>query len=431
MTCPNRQKFPFNVEKNGRIGKIYRLGNGTYKTHFRFGGKPLQNTFKSFEAALRYLESEFVKLDTDRVNALSQHPLNGSAQTYSELEQLLRREVAGSTLREAVTFFLAHHKSKKLEPKTFADASDIFVKYQGRNNISPIHIKTLKKHFRRFKREFGTRRIHEITTLEVSEWLASRKDEKTGKLWSAKTRTSVLGSLVSLSIFSRDILKAIPDIGKTEFQKVARPKKDEQEAVEIYTSEEMEKLLLAALENDVDMIPALVLGGFEGLRPAEFHAEGARRSGLKWEAFIWDDELLHISGQKVRSKPNRDIPLHPVTRAWLEPFRVLEGEIWQYKQANSKKMAALREKAEVRSIYNGFRHSYASYRIRHLKGNLAELAQEMGNSPREIINSYKRNVTDSEADEWFSILPPKGYADLIYQYIQNQVRPFEVSLKVA
>jgi hypothetical protein len=32
--------FPFRFEKNGRTGKIYKLGNGTFKTYFRFGGEP-------------------------------------------------------------------------------------------------------------------------------------------------------------------------------------------------------------------------------------------------------------------------------------------------------------------------------------------------------------------------------------------------------
>jgi hypothetical protein len=48
----------------------------------------------------------------------------------------------------------------------------------------------------------------------------------------------------------------------------------------------------------------------------------------------------------------------------------------------------------------------------------------MGNSPREIINSYKRSVTDADADEWFNIMPPKDYAELIYQHIQNESRQF-------
>jgi hypothetical protein len=79
-----------------------------------------------------------------------------------------------------------------------------------------------------------------------------------------------------------------------------------------------------------------------------------------------------------------------------------------------------RDRAKREQGSNGFRHSYASYRIRHLKGNLPELAQEMGNSPKEIINSYKRNVTDADADKWFNIMPPKDYAELIYKYIQNE-----------
>ncbi|MBA3881162.1 MAG: hypothetical protein H0X73_00290 [Chthoniobacterales bacterium] len=76
-------------------------------------------------------------------------------------------------------------------------------------------------------------------------------------------------------------------------------------------------------------------------------------------------------------------------------------------------MISLRMAAGACSIYDGFRHSYASYRIRQLKGNLPELAVEMGNSPREIIDSYKRNVTDEQARVWFTeILPPPDYSDL-------------------
>ena len=93
-----------------------------------------------------------------------------------------------------------------------------------------------------------------------------------------------------------------------------------------------------------------------------------------------------------------------------------------------ERFSALRVNAGVKSIYDGFSHSYASYRIRHLKGNLPELAQEMGNSPKEIINSYKRNVTDADADKWFNIMPPKDYAELIYKYIQNDSCQFGVPL---
>ncbi len=410
-------KFPFVFEKNGRTGRIKKWSDNKFGTYFRFAAKPMRNSFLTFDRALQHLDSEFSKLDTNRANAISLNPLNSDVKNYSELEQLLREQANGATLREAVTFFLAHQQHKKFEPRSFTKCAEVFTEHQKRNNISPIQIKTLEKHFRRFKKEFGARLIHEITALEIADWLITRKDEKSGKSWSAKTRIGNLGSLVSLSLFAKDTLRAIPDIGKTEFQKVRRPKKDERNEVEIYSVEEIRLLLLTAFDHDLDLIPALVTGAFEGLRPAEFHAEGARRRPLTWESFIWNDQNLHITGQKIRSKANRDIPLHPVTLAWLMPFAELTGPIWKHKQAYTKKMIALRQKTGVKSVYDGLRHSYASYRIRHLRGNLPELAQEMGNSPKEIIDSYKRNVTDALADEWFGIMPPSGYTEKIKAFL--------------
>ena len=370
----------------------------------------MANTHSSLERAVTYLERAFIDLDSDRANAAPFNSLNSEVRTYVELELLLRERGAGATLREAVAFYLAHHRTKKLQPERVAKCADIFIAHQEANNLSPSHVATLRKHFRRFEREFGTREIAQIETREIAEWLA-RQRSISGKLWSAKTRTSNLGSLVSLSLFARDTLNAIPDVGKTEFQKVRRPKRDERGEVEIYTREEMLKLLRAALETDIDMIPPIVIGAFQGLRPAEIHAEGAKRRPLRWDAFIWRDKSLHITGQKVRSKANRDVPLQPVTVVWLRPFKGLKGEIWKHKQSHSKKMICLRATANVRSIYDGFRHSFASYRIKQLKGNLPELAAEMGNSPREIIDSYKRNVTDEQARVWFNeILPPDDYS---------------------
>jgi hypothetical protein len=269
--------FPHRFERNGRTGKIYKLGNGTFKTYFLFAGQPRQNTHGSFPSACEFLEAEFSKLDTDQANSLSLAPLNGSVRTYAELEGLLREKGDGATLREAVNYYLTHYRSKKLTPLTFKECGDRFVKSQQNDGNSPGQIATLKKHFKRFGRDFDSRKIHEITSLEITEWLNSQTDEKTGQPWSAKTRISNLGSLVSLSLFARKILKAIPDVGETEFQAVKRPKKEQMEAVEIYTPDELAKLLRAAIETDIDMIPVLVLGGLQGLRPAEVHGEKVKR----------------------------------------------------------------------------------------------------------------------------------------------------------
>ncbi|HEY5749341.1 MAG TPA: hypothetical protein VIU12_24910 [Chryseolinea sp.] len=405
-------KFPYEFKKNGRTGRIKKWGDGKFGTYFRYGGQPRRNSFNSFEAALKYLDSEFRKLDTDQANSLSLNPLNGDVKDYRELELLLRKEGGGATLRDAVAFYLANYERQKVNPKCVKECTEAFLIEQKHRNLTGIHLKTLRKHLNRFNEEFGGKFIHKLTAAQIGGWLATRKDEKTDKLWSAKTRTSVRGSLVSLSRFSQKILKALPE-GDTEFQNVSMPKLDEKGAVEIYLPAELEQLLGTAVEEDIELIPVIAIGSFLGLRPFEIHGEGMDKARLKWESFNWEDGILHVTGQKIRSKATRDVPLNTAVKAWLEPFKNLKGSVWNYRQSHSKRIIALRGKAGVRTIYDGFRHSYASYRIRQLKQDLPQLAAEMGNSPEEILSAYKRNVTDEQAAEWFSVLPPKDYMEKV------------------
>jgi integrase len=407
-------KFPYAVPNLSRKASIYKYSEDHFETYFRYGQKPHKNSFKTFDAALLYLKEEIKKLDADTANSLSLAPLNGTVRSYAELEHLLREKGDGGTLRDAVNLYLAFRPKSKFKPMTVLDCSKKYVESCKSNNITTPQIKTLEKHFRRFNRTFGTRKIHDIDVEEISLWLNECIDEKTLKPWKPKTKRSTRASLVSLGNFARKQLKAIPMNGdETEFQKVPLPKVDSKQEVDIYTPAELQKLLLTAINEDIDMIPIIVLGCWLGLRPAEAHGEDVDRENLRWEAFIWEDGYLSVFGQKVRSKPTRHVPIPSVARKWLEPFRDLKGPIWRYASRHSKSLIALRKKAEVRSITDGYRHSYASYRIRQLKGDLVKLAEEMGNSPEELIASYKRNVTDATADAWFNVLPPTGYNKLI------------------
>ncbi len=110
-----KSTFPYPVEKNGRHGRIYKLGNGTFKTHFIFAHKTYQNTFSTIEKALEHLESEFDKLDTDTSNSQSQYPLSRTRKDYWELELRLKNESDGASLWTAVDFFLTFHKKKSFK----------------------------------------------------------------------------------------------------------------------------------------------------------------------------------------------------------------------------------------------------------------------------------------------------------------------------
>lgn len=56
---------------------------------------------------------------------------------------------------------------------------------------------------------------------------------------------------------------------------------------------------------------------------------------------------------------------------------------------------------------NGFRHSFASYRLAIVK-SAPQVAMEMGNSDRKLYTNYLELVTEEDAQKWFAVLPPSA-----------------------
>jgi integrase len=415
--------FPFSHEKNGRCGKIYKIGDGRFKTHFKFGGENHQKIFSSFEKALEHLNHEFSTLDTNVAESESQYPLDRDRKHYYELEQRLKMESETASLWVAVDFYIANHKKKKLVTHTVQECMDKFIASRLANGASIAQVKNLKKHCRRFSKSFGSRKIHEIDTSEIEKWLLEQRDERKNEPWEPKTRRNYRGSLVDMANYAQRVLKAIPDTGgETEFQKVPAPKIPPKREVEVFNPEDLEKLLVTALEQDVDFIPMIVLGGLLGLRPNECHGEESKRRRIQWEDFHWEDNYLAVWGQKVNSKATRHVPIPENATLWLEPFKVLKGNLWNHKSAYDDRFKKIRHLAGVSDVYNGLRHSYASFRYRKVK-DPAQMALEMGNSREEFFRSYRRNVTDADADRWFGVKPPNGYSSTIQSVLASRNAP--------
>jgi integrase len=398
-------EFPFLFERHGRVGRIKFWSNRKiYGTYFRFAGGPVKNSFTTFEAAYKYLEREFARLDRAPENSPVAFPLRSNVRVYHELEQLLTfRCGAGVSLRDAVDYFLAHKETEQFKPLKVADCIAAFHEANTRRKVSPSYAKMSKSRLNKFVAAFGPRDIHTIRATEIEKWLTPFENPKTSN--------HHRGIVVSLFLFARDVLQAIPDGGKVAPQRVAPAKVDKQTKVEIYTPHQLEKILHVCIEHDVQLIPPIVLGSFVGLRPNEVHGEEARYAPLVWEAIDWDRSEIHIDGQKVRGLSVRDLSIPANAMEWLRPFRGRTGNVWDRAKSYNRRLKKLIEnKANLQVVYDGFRHSFASYRIRQLKGELNKLAEEMGNSPREIINSYKRNVRDEDTAGWFSIAPPADYA---------------------
>ena len=398
-------RFPYRFERNGRVGQIKHWpARNVFATYFRYAGRAVRNTFSTFQAAYLHLDHEFSTLDAAPQNSLVLNPLRSDLRTYSELEALLRQHTnSRTTLREAVEFYLAHHEASAFKPRIVSDCIRSFHEAEARRKVSPSHAKMSKSRLQKFSGDFGAREIHTVRATEIEEWLRQFEN--------AKTSNHYRGIVVSLFLYARDVLQAIPEGGKVAPQRVQAAKVDPQTKVCIYTPGEIASILSACVEHDQALIPVIVLGTFLGLRPNEIHGEEARYDPLTWEAIDWARSEIHVEGQKVRGLRIRDLQIPPNALAWLRPFEKCTGKIWGRAKSYNRRVKKLIEgNAKLKVAHDGFRHSYASYRIRMLKGNLNKLAEEMGNSPREIINSYKRNVRDDEAEAYFNIYPGTGYA---------------------
>jgi len=420
MKASNKPRFPYIFEKNGRTGRIYKTSNNTYKTYFIFAHKPDHNCFTKFERAKSYLSNEFDKLDTQAADSASQYPLSRDRKYYHELEELLRSETEGATLRDAVDFYLSTRPKTKFKPLTVEECSKKFLESKKSAELSSVQIRALKKHLKRFGETFAAKKIHEITTEEIEDWLKSQKSKTTNRKWSNKYQLNFIGSLVTFARYSKKTLKAFPQgLLPTDFEQVEKPKQKRKDEVAVYSPQELRSQLDAAISNDIEIIPLIVLGAFFGLRPSEAHGEETDKPKLKWDAFDWHHQFLNVRFQKVRERSTRIVRIHPTAELWLEPFKKQSGVIWKYKAAYDERLQKICEKSGCSKINNGYRHSYASYRIIHLKHNYSELAGEMGNSEREVINSYRRSVLPQVADEWFQVKPPRGYKGKVKAFLSK------------
>jgi hypothetical protein len=425
-------RFPYRFEKNGRIGKIYRAKNGTYPTFFTFAGDEDRNSFSTFEAAKKYLSENFDTLDTRVTESSAAYPLKHERMYYHDLEALLHAQTDGATLRDAVDFYLSHKPKSKFTPLTVTKCKEKFLAGKQNDNISYLQMRTLRKHLKRFEATFGTRQMHDITTEEIKTWLNSQKSRSTGGKWSTCYKRNVLGSLVTFARVAKKTYKAFPNpVMLTDFELVDKPKREQADEVEIYTPKELEEQLIAAITHDMEVLPLIIIQAFFGLRPTETHGEEVKRPKLRWDAFNWERKFLHLRHQKVRSKLARHIPIHPTAEEWLAPFKEQKGPIWKYTAAYDERMVKLHEKISTSRKDNAYRHSYTSYRLVHLGYQYAKLAAELGNSEREIINSYRRDVLPEEADAWFAVKPPEDYAEKVAAYLALTTKKDSCSPKSA
>jgi integrase len=125
---------------------------------------------------------------------------------------------------------------------------------------------------------------------------------------------------------------------------------------------------------------------------------------LEWKAVDLDRRIITLRADQAKTASRRIVPISDNLAAWIEHLP-REGKVVKNTGLDLTKLT---DRLGMKWPRNALRHSYISYRLAVIK-DAAKVALEAGNSPDIIFKHYRELVTEPEANEWFSIMPPKGW----------------------
>ncbi len=181
-------------------------------------------------------------------------------------------------------------------------------------------------------------------------------------------------------------------------------------AIEVWTAEEMARLLAAATP---DFLPCLAIGGFAGLRTSEILA-------LDWRDVRLAERSIKVTHRKARCAGTRLAPITENLAKWLSPLARESGPLWQHGQTWRERArsitAAQNATAEAVGLlpwrHNGLRHAFCTYRVAATQ-DVPRTALEAGNSASTIFAHYRALATEVAGKAWFAVVPPHSAANVV------------------
>jgi len=383
---------------NGRqTVKLYRSvnrGKAMYQLAYYFGGRRVQKNFAD--------KSEAKRVANRIVGELTHDAKTVEAMATPELESLVaaRKVLAPSyalhvaveehaqavarlgkmTLREAVDFFLRHHRVD-VARLPLSEIAEQFAKSREQAGLSEHYIFLCRKFTRQLAEAFPGSCLSDLTTPALDKWLGGLKLGATTK----NDMRRVLGTCGNWAEKQGHLLK-----GASPFPGMVRYK-ETKSAVSIFTPENIASLLKKA---DGTLRPYLALGAFAGLRTAELQR-------LDWSEIDLDRGFITVAASKAKTRQRRLVPISKNLKLWLKPLRRASGPVCLHA---CPQHAARTLCAGFSWAKNGLRHSFISYRLAILH-DTARVALEAGNSPEVIFGHYRELVTPQAAKKWFAVKP--------------------------
>jgi integrase len=399
------------VKREGAEVRLYLRKNGMVAVAWREGGKQMRSTRTSMEKAKEWAERKVKELamatgrvwispaDAERLKWL--HKLAGGSEGCARLladVEAARGLLGQETRLETAARWYAGQGLAEIGKRSVWDAVEAFMKEYEKHH-PPTTMKGVKYDLRPFQKKLG-----HVDLLEVSHSMLEEFVRESG-LGPRATRNRI--SHLSLFFHRAKALEWWPDGRKLPTAALKRPRKV-QTSPQILTPEQAVAVLKEIEAEFPQHLSFVLIAGWLGCRPSECQR-------LRWSDFDWDHGFLHVRAEVAMKKAQeRWVPVPPELGAWLKRLSKVKAHhlasagLACRKNARAWVSAHLRKKAVLENWpQDVLRHSYITYRLQVLK-NIDAVAEEAGNSPREIRDSYKRPIPPGVGEKWFAVVDKWG-----------------------
>lgn len=291
----------------------------------------------------------------------------------------------GRTLTDAVKFYLKHLAETE-RSVTVDEAVAELMEFKEGKGLSGRHATNLRYFFKPLTEKFGDRKVSTLSRREMESWLNSRKIHPVSYKSTLRHLSVLFNHCVKMGTAAANPLKDI------------QPPKIAAEEVGILTPVAMRELLAITRKAHPDMLAALLIQGFAGLRRSEVRK-------LSWDAVKLADGQIIISAKIAKTRNRRSIAIAGNLAAWLASIRQESGPVAP--KCYDESFAEIRRTLVAgnhKFPKNALRHSFVSYRLMK-DDNEDTTAREAGHTVEELHRDYKGLVSSRDAVAWWSIMP--------------------------
>ncbi len=412
---------------------VVKYQSTIYTVAYYHGTKRVRRKFSDLEVARREAQLIALKLANGETEALKL--TGGDRADYIRAMQKLRewkpdadlnlvvtdyvaamrRLPDNVSLNDVISTYIKRHPTGLPQKKVKEVVDELILSKEGAGK-SDVYIKDLTSRLGAFATKFNVL-IANVTGKEIEDYIRGLKtpnsDESQRRQIAGRTQNNIrrlISTLFKFAIKRGYLPKDHDELGGVEIASV------DSGEIEVFTPTELRKLFAACTapvtergkqRTREEMIPYLAIAAFCGLRAAEIQR-------LDWSEIhlTGPEKFVEVKADKAKTASRRTVPISDNCAAWLEHYAKNDGPVINLSRADKQLFLYLAEKSGVPWKHNGLRHSFISYRVALLK-DVGQVSLEAGNSPQMIFKHYRQLVRDSEAQEWFSIQPPKQAENVI------------------